>query len=34
MKYYPKANTKYGGYNLLLKFGTDGKVTAMSDALV
>lgn len=20
MKYYPKANTKYGGYNLLLKF--------------
>lgn len=33
MKYYPKANTKYGGYNLLLKFGTDGKVTAMSDAL-
>lgn len=34
MKYYPKANTKYGGYNLLLKFGTDGNVTAMSDALV
>ena len=33
MKYYPKANTKYGGYNLLLKFGTDGNVTAMSDAL-
>lgn len=33
MKYYPKANTKYGGYNLLLKFGTDGNITAMSDAL-
>lgn len=33
MKYYPKANTKYGGYNLLLKFGIDGNVTAMSDAL-
>lgn len=33
MKYYPKANTTYGGYNILLKFDADGNVTAMSDAL-
>lgn len=33
MKYYPKANTQYGGYNVLVKFDADGNVTAMSDAL-
>lgn len=32
MKYYPRANTKYGGYNILLKFDANGNVTAMSDA--
>lgn len=31
MKYYPKANTTYGGFNILLKFGADGNVTAMSE---
>lgn len=33
MKYYPKANTQYGGYNILMKFDDKGNVTAMSDAL-
>lgn len=31
MKYYPKENTQYGGYNVLLKFDESGNVTAMSD---
>lgn len=33
MKYYPKANTQYGGYNILVKFDDKGNVTAMSDAM-
>lgn len=33
MKYYPKANTTYGGYSVLVKFGTDGNATVVSDAL-
>ena len=32
MQYYPNAIQKYGGYNLLLSFSADGKVTAASDA--
>lgn len=32
MKYYPKANTRYGGYSILAKFDDKGNVTAMSDA--
>lgn len=31
MQYYPSSKQKYGGYNLLLSFSTDGKVTAASD---
>ncbi len=31
MEYYPEAQQSYGGYNVLLKFGTDGKVTAASE---
>lgn len=31
MEYYPEASQSYGGYNMLLKFGTDGKVTAASE---
>ena len=33
MKYYPKTNTKYGGYSILAKFDDKGNVTAMSDAI-
>lgn len=32
MKYYPKANTPYGGYSIFVKFDQDGNVTAASDA--
>lgn len=32
MKYYPSSTQKYGGYNILLSFTADGKVTAVSDA--
>ncbi|WP_300699257.1 DUF4302 domain-containing protein [uncultured Bacteroides sp.] len=31
MEYFPEANQAYGGYNVLLKFGTDGKVTVASE---
>ena len=31
MKYYPSPYRTYGGYNVLLKFSADGKVTAASD---
>lgn len=31
MEYFPEAQQSYGGYNLLLKFGTDGKVTVASE---
>ncbi len=31
MEYYPEAQQSYGGYNVLLKFGTDGKVAASSE---
>ncbi|MCM1031910.1 MAG: DUF4302 domain-containing protein [Oscillibacter sp.] len=31
MEYYPEAQQSYGGYNILLKFGKDGKVTAASE---
>lgn len=33
MKYYPNANTTYGGYSIFVKFGTDGNATVTSDAL-
>lgn len=33
MKYYPKANTTYGGYSVFVKFGADGNATVVSDAL-
>lgn len=31
MEYYPEMQQKYGGYNTLVKFDEDGKVTASSD---
>ncbi len=31
MEYFPEAQQSYGGYNVLLKFGTDGKVTVASE---
>lgn len=31
MEYYPEMQQKYGGYNTLVKFGKDGKVTVSSD---
>lgn len=31
MEYFPEANQAYGGYNVLLKFGTDGKVTVANE---
>lgn len=31
MEYFPEAQQYYGGYSVLLKFGTDGKVTAASE---
>ena len=31
MEYFPEANQAFGGYNVLLKFGTDGKVTVASE---
>lgn len=33
MKYYPKADTNYGGYSIFVKFGEDGNATVTSDAL-
>lgn len=32
MKYYPKADTPYGGYSVFVKFGTDDNATVTSDA--
>lgn len=32
MKYYPKADTPYGGYSVFVKFGTDDNATVSSDA--
>lgn len=31
MEYFPEANQAYGGYNILLKFGADGKVEASNE---
>lgn len=31
MEYFPEAQQSYGGYNVLVKFGTDGKVTVASE---
>ena len=31
MGHFPEANQAFGGYNVLLKFGTDGKVTVASE---
>lgn len=31
MEYFPEANQAYGGYNVLIKFGTNGKVTVASE---
>lgn len=31
MEYYPEQNQSYGGYNLLIKFGEDGKVDVASE---
>jgi len=31
MKYYPASDQRYGGYNMLVKFGTDGKATVACD---
>ncbi len=31
MEYFPEVNQSYGGYNVLLKFGTDGKVTVSNE---
>ncbi len=33
MKYFPKANTTYGGYSVFVKFAADGNATVTSDIL-
>lgn len=32
MKYYPASDQQYGGYNIIVKFGTDGNATLACDA--